>query len=151
MNIEIDYNPMPNKCYFISVSLSDKEAISFDWTVKGQRIIKQILIEKKPFPKEEEISGEWDALVFEDQKFIKKYHIRWIDMGDRDWVNDEIWETVLECPIPEELKNKLLNYSRMISDRYEQVDLIKNEIEEFETLLKFEIDKFIKIPPTEKP
>ncbi len=148
MNIEIDYNPTPSKCYFISASLNDKEVVSFDYTSKSHRIIKQVLIEKKPFPKKKEISGEWDVLVFENQRFVKKYHVRWIDMDNKDWVNDEIWETVLERPISEELKNKLLNYSQMISDKYEQAGLIRNEIEELENLLKLEIDKFIKIPPT---
>ncbi|MDO8443495.1 MAG: hypothetical protein Q7S78_00690 [Candidatus Azambacteria bacterium] len=146
MNIEIDYNPTPSKCYFISVSLNDKEAISFDYTIKGHRIIKQVLIEKKPFPEEKEISGEWDALIFENSKFIKKYHVRWIDMGDKDWVNDEIWKTVLERPVSEELKNKLLNCSQVISDKYEQSDIIRNDLKELENILKLEIAKFIETP-----
>lgn len=148
MNIEIDYAPTPKQSYFISVGLNDREAISFDYTSKGRRIIRQILVGNKPFPQGKEITAEWDSLVFEDAKFIKKYHVRWIDMGSKDWVNDEIWETVAERPVSDELKNKLLNYSQAISDNYEQANFIKDKSKELEEILKPEIDNFIKnIPP----
>lgn len=47
MTIEIDYNPSPKDSFFISVSLNEKEALSFDYTTKGCRIIKQVLIQKE--------------------------------------------------------------------------------------------------------
>gem|GEM_PF-3189652 len=46
MWIEIDYNPSPCDSFFISVSINNKEAISFDYTTKGNRVIKQVLIKK---------------------------------------------------------------------------------------------------------
>src|SRR3989339_882622 len=45
MEIEIDYCPTSEReHYFVSVGLNENEAISFDHTLKGCRIIKQILI-----------------------------------------------------------------------------------------------------------
>ena len=48
MKIEVDCgnNTEPGKSFFISVGLNKKEAISFDYTYKGHRVIKQILIKK---------------------------------------------------------------------------------------------------------
>jgi len=94
MNIEVDYNPSPSKSFFISVSLNDKEAISFDYTLKRHRVTKQVLVEKKRFSENSKINGEWDVLVLDDGKFVEKYHAKWIDLGKKDWVNDGIWETV---------------------------------------------------------
>jgi hypothetical protein len=84
MEIEVDYNPSPSKTFFVSISLNDKEAISFDNTVKGARIIKQILAENKNFPSSSKIDGEWEAIIIKDGIFIKKYPINWIDLGKRD-------------------------------------------------------------------
>src|SRR3990167_1975492 len=96
MDIEIDYNPSPSDMFFISVEIGDNEAISFDYTSKGHRVIKQVLIDKKPFPKGKKPTAEWDAIIINDRKFIKKYHVKWINMDKKDWVNNEIWETVWE-------------------------------------------------------
>ncbi len=139
MNIEVDYNPSPSKSFFISISLSDKEAISFDYTSKGHRVIKQVLIDKKSLPENKKISGEWDALVLDNGKFVKKYHVKWIDLDKKDWVNDEIWETVWEKPISAELRDKLLFYSRLISDNYKKLEKFAKQMKEFEELLSEEI------------
>lgn len=143
MKIEIDYNPTPSNVYFILVFLNNKEAISFDCTTKGQRVIKQILIENKPFPNDQKITSEWDTLVIENGNFVKRYHARWIDMDKKDWVNGDVWETVAEKPITEDVKNKLLHFSQLISDNYDNLITFKNEMNEFENLLKSEIDKFL--------
>lgn len=143
MEIEVDYNPIPSKNFFISVGLKEKEAISFDYTLKGHRIIKQVLVEKKPFPKDKKPTAEWEALVLKEGKLIKKYHVRWVDLNEKDWVNDEIWETVWERPLSEELKNKFLYYSCLISDNYKNLDKIQREIKNFEEFLKKEIKKWL--------
>lgn len=143
MEIEVDYNPSPSKTFFISVSLNDKEAISFDHTTKGTRIIKQFLIEKKVFPKNKKVSGSWEALIIKNGKFIKKYKVKWLDLDKKDWVNNEIWETVLEKPLGNETKNKLLYYSRLISDNYNNLNSIKKEFNEFEKLLDNNIKKYL--------
>ncbi|MCX6742635.1 MAG: hypothetical protein NT116_00175, partial [Candidatus Parcubacteria bacterium] len=88
MEIEVDYNPSPSETFFISVSINDKEAISFDYTIKGYRVIKQRLIEEKDFPEDAKVNGEWDVLIIKDKKLIKKYHTKWIDMAKKDWVNN---------------------------------------------------------------
>ena len=64
-------------------------------------------------------------------------------MDRKDWVNDEIWETVAEKPLPSEIKNKLLMYSQLISDRYEDLNTIKKEMDDFQDLLKTEVNKFL--------
>lgn len=142
MNIEVDYNPTPSKVFFISVSVNDKEAISFDYTTKAHRIIKQILVDKKPFPANQSISSEWDALVMQDKKLVKKYHVKWVDLGKKDWCNDEIWETVEEKPISKELTYELLEYSRLISDNYKNLSKFTDKLENFENLLSKEMANF---------
>jgi hypothetical protein len=142
MEIEIDYNPSPSKFFFISVSLNNKEAISFDYTSKGQRVIKQILVKKKSFPNKKPTS-EWDTIVLKDGKFIKKYNVKWIDLDKKDWVNDEIWGTVWEKPISIELKNKLLEYSQFVSDNHEELIKFKDKMKEFEKIISRELEKFI--------
>ena len=141
MEIEIDYNPSPRKMFFISVSLNKKECISFDYTTKAHRIIKQVLVEKRKFPKGSKISGGWDALIIKNDKFIKKYHIKWIDLGKKDWVNNEIWETIWERKLPIKTKEKLMRYSKFISDNYKK--LKKEKIKEFEKFLKKEVNHVI--------
>lgn len=140
MEIEIDYNPTPSEMFFISVPLGDKKAVSFDYTTKAYRIIKQVLAEKKPFPKNRKVDGEWDALVIKDGKLAEKYHVKWIDMGKRDWCNDEIWEAVEEKTMPKGLASKLLDYSRLISDNYKKLELISKDINELENLLLKQIE-----------
>jgi len=139
MDIEVDYNPTPSKMFFISVALNDKEAISFDYTTKAHRVIKQVLVEKKPFPRNKKISSEWDALVLKDRKFVRRYHVKWIDMAKKDWVNNEIWETVWEKPIPKKLKDKLMTYSHLISDNYKDLEKFPEKMKEFEEFLLEEL------------
>lgn len=146
MNIEIDHNPTPKTHYFISVGISEKEAISFDNTTKGHRIIKQILIESRPLEKSikeyGKITNEWDTIILKDGKFIRKYHVKWIDGGKLDTVNNETWETVWEKPLDKNLHEKLLYYSKFVSDNYKNLDKYKREMEEFEKFLKEIIKKY---------
>jgi len=142
MEIEVDYNPSPSKIFFISVSLNDKEAISFDHTTKAHRIVKQILKEKKKFPANAKISGEWDALVLKDGKSLKRYHVRWIDQGKEDWCNNEIWKMKWAKPMSKNLADKLLKYSEYISDNYKDLD--QEKIKSFEEFIKKEISKIRK-------
>lgn len=72
MEIEVDYNPTPSTSFFISVSVNDTEAISFDYTTKAHRIIRQVLVDKKSFPINQMITSEWDTLVLKDGKFVQK-------------------------------------------------------------------------------
>lgn len=143
MNIEIDHNPTPSKMFFISVSISDTEAISFDCTIKGHRIIKQVVVESKPFPDDRIVSSEWDVLILKDGNFARKYHNKWIDLGERDWCNDKIWKTVKEQQISDELAECLLGYSRFISDNYKKLQDYPDKTKELEQLLSKEVAGFV--------
>jgi len=141
MNIEIDHIPSPEDSFFISVGISDTESISFDYTIKAHRVVKQVLIDSKPFPKDKKPTAEWDTLILVDRKFVKKYHVKWIDMGKKDWVNDEIWEMAWARPISGQTRDKLLYYSHLICDNYKNLDKFSKELKEFEDFLSKEIAK----------
>lgn len=143
MYIEVDYNPSPAGTFFISAGLNQIEAISFDYTTKGHRVIKQVLAKtktKEETEKEPHKSGGWDVIVLKDGKFIKKYHVDWTDRGRFDEVNDEIWETVWEKPLPDSDKEKLLKYSHFISDNYEHLN--KDEMAIFEVYINELIERY---------
>ena len=142
MEIEVDYNPSPSKMFFISVALNNKEAISFDNTTKAHRVVKQILVEKRKFPKNAKIDGEWDALVLKKGEFKRKYHVKWIDQGKKDWCNNEVWEMVLAKPMLKNLTEKLLKYSRYISNNYKNLD--KAKMKGFEDFIKKYVLKYTK-------
>jgi len=142
MIIELDPNPSNSKNknnYFISVKLSKKEWLSFDNTTKGHRIMKQVLKEIKEMPNGKKIDGKWTVFIIKNRKLIGKYKAKWIDMDKLDWVNNEIWETVKVKKISKALSDKLLYYSRLVSDHYKELDKYKKEMKDFENLLKKEI------------
>ncbi|KKR07716.1 MAG: hypothetical protein UT32_C0007G0004 [Parcubacteria group bacterium GW2011_GWC2_39_14] len=146
MRIEIDYCPTSEiKHFFISVELDKVTSISFDHTIKGCRIVKQVLIEsisqEQAVKKYGPIDAEWDTLVIEDKLFVEKYHVEWIDRDKRDTVNGETWEAVWEKPLDAHVDKKLLFYSRLISDNYEHLNQFTKELANFETYLKEQIQK----------
>jgi len=135
MQIHIDYNPTPKDHFFISLQLNDKEIISFDNTIKGHRIIKQVFSEYKDFPKNAKFDSEWKTIVIENGKFVREYPVQWIDLDKKDWLNGEVWETVWEKPISQNLTEKLLYYSRLISDNYKILEKFYSDLKNFEQLL----------------
>lgn len=141
MLIDLDYNPTPSSLFFISISLNPKEAVSFDCTSKGHRVIKQVLVEKKKFPVNKPVTSQWTTLVIKDGKFIKKYQVKWLDMNDQDWCNNEIWQTIARQPISQASANKLLAYSQLICDNYQHLNKIIKDYQAFETLLAKEMKK----------
>lgn len=145
MEIEIDYNPTSRKeAFFISLALNNADAISFDYTTKGHRIMKQVLIESgKITEKKRKINsdGEWDTIVLNNGKFVEKYHVVWYDYDEKDLVNDELWEIVWTKPITKKVKDKLLFYSRLISDNYKNLNKFKKELKEFENFISNQIVK----------
>jgi hypothetical protein len=145
MEIHLDYNPsnhIPKNHFFISVHRTKKRYISFDKTIKGHRIIEQILIEEKRFPKNKKPTSKWKTLVIKNKKVTGEYSVKWIDLDKKDWVNDEIWETTREKSISKRLTKKLLFYSQLISDNYKNLKKFGKEMEEFEKVLKTEIERF---------
>lgn len=137
--IHIDYNPSPKDHFFISVHLNNKECISFDKTIKGHRVIKQVYKEYKAFPENATLNSEWNTIVIENGNFVREYHVQWIDQDKLDWLNGEIWETVWERPISLESTEKLLHYSQLISDNYKDLTKYHEEVVMFEKMLAREI------------
>lgn len=149
MKLEVDYCPTSKrKHYFISVSLNKNEAISFDHTTKGRRIVKQRMMKKEPFKKMVKkygkVNGEWDTIIIKDRKFVKKYHVKWIDCDKIDIINDDVWETIWEEKLKNDIDSKLLYYSRLISDNYNNLSGFFKELLDFEKLLSEEIAKYKK-------
>jgi len=146
MEIHIDYNPTnhtPKNHFFVSVH-QQKRDISFDNTIKGHRIIEQVLVEKRKFPKNKKPTAKWFTIIIKNRKFVKTYSVRWIDLDKKDWLNDEVYETTWEKPISKTLTKKLLFYSQLISDNYKSLKKFKKELRELEELLKKEITKILK-------
>src|SRR3989339_293585 len=116
MEIEIDYCPTSEReHYFVFVGLNENEAISFDHTLKGCRIIKQILIKdklkKKIVNKNKLITGRWKTLVINNGKFVKSYNVLWIDYDNLDVINGEIWETDWE-----KFSNEIIKFEKLLSN-----------------------------------
>ena len=146
MKIYIDIGNKEKKgdysSYFISISLSEKEVISFDNTYKGYRVIRQVLVEKKEMPSTQEITSEWDTILIEDGKFVQSEHIRWVDLDKKDWCNNEVWKTVSETPIPEDLNKSLLKYATIAKKHYKELHKFSKEMSEFKEFLSKEIDYY---------
>ncbi len=134
MDIFVDDN-MSRDWFFISIPLSEKESISFDWTMKGHRTILQRMVEsKEPMP-EGNPTMEWDTLYIRGGKYIGKEHVRWYDMGKKDWVNGQLYEAVQEWPLDDNTANGLLKYSLIVRDHKSELGSYSKEMQEFEVLL----------------
>lgn len=145
MYIEIDYNPDPQtNQFFISVGLSDTEAISFDCTTKGKRIIKQVLTTSNRQDQDQSTrpTSEWDVIQLKDGKFIEKYHVAWTDEGKQDQVNGEVWETVWEKPLPKDVSSELLQFSLLVCRHYEELEKFSDRIDQYQKLIADLVDKY---------
>lgn len=121
--------------FFVSVPVSDTEAISFDYTLKGHRVLKQILVSKKPFPTDQSPTMEWDTLILQDGKLAGKQHVCWLDQDKNDWVNDEIWQTTWEKPITDDVRDKLLHFSNLVRQHADNLDAVAQEVSDFENFI----------------
>lgn len=128
--------------YFISIPITQKEAISFDNSTKAYRVQKQVLVKTKIMPNDLQITSEWDSIIIEDGNFVGIEHIKWHDMDKKDWCNNEIWETVSEMPIPKKLNMKLLKYSEITKKHYKELNKFSKEMKEFEKLLLKKFDYY---------
>lgn len=110
--------------YFITVELNDKgDGISFDNTLKGHRILKQVNVGE--YKNNEPITEEWDIYSFIDGKFDKIIHEKWIDKGKDDVINGIIYRQVWEISTPKEIDEMLLNFNNFL---LEHKDNLKSEI-----------------------
>jgi hypothetical protein len=147
MYIDVDYNPTPSDAFFISIGLSDKEAISFDCTSKGRRVTKQKLIAARGSRETssrspEEITGEWDVLELKDGRLLDKRHVQWIDRGSIDEVDGDVWETEWAKPLSDGERDELLQWSRFISDNYERLNEHRDKMGDFENLMRAYLEKY---------
>jgi len=140
VKIEVDYNPSPTDVFYISAYIRPEEAICFACTT-DQKIIKQVLREKKKFPKDRNPLAEWDVIIVKERKYGGMYHVRYITLGNKVWCNDEIWENVWTKPLPNNLKDTLLYYSRLVSDNYRNLGNMSKEMENFENILLNEVER----------
>jgi len=134
MDIFIDDN-MPRDWFFISTPVSETESISFDWTMKGHRIILQRMIKSGEPAPESKPTMEWDTLYIRDSKYISKEHIQWYDLDKQDWVNGNLYETVKEWLLDDNTANELLKYSLVVRDHKSELENYSREMQEFEKLL----------------
>lgn len=140
VKIEVDYNPSPADMFYISAYIRPEEAMCFACTTE-QKIVKQVLREKKEFPKDSSPSAEWDVIIVKERKYAGTYHVRYITLGNKVWCNDEIWENVWTKPLPTNLKDTLLYYSRLVSDNYRNLESMSKEMEDFENVLLNEVGR----------
>lgn len=109
----------PKDGFFISVAFGN-DYISFDGTMKGKRIIKQAFMEK--VDSEEPATASWDTLHVVDGMIGDTEHVDWVDKGEHDMINGELYKMLWEKPLPDEVYAKLLAFSTTIynSDRSQQ-------------------------------
>ena len=122
--------------FFFSVELSETESIAFDYTFAGHRVMKQILIGTTQSKKES--AETWGTIRIVDGKFIDKHRVEWIDRREKGEaiVNGNIWRTVWEKPLPEGIKEKLLDFSSQIYKH-------KSNLLDLEELFE-DLDKYIR-------
>jgi len=100
--------------YFFTIELNKKgDGISFDNTIKGHRILKQVNI-GKIYTKNEVIREEWDTFHFVNGKFKEKIHERWVDKGKDDVINGTIYRQVWEIPTPKEIDKMLIELNNFL-------------------------------------
>jgi len=128
--------------FFISIPINERECISFDWALKGQRIISQRLKEEVSVP-EGSPTGEWDTIVIRDGKYIRTEHVKWYDQGKEDWANGEVWETTQEWPLDKITAQNLLKYSLIVRDHCKELKDYSKDMKDFTDLLKKLVQKVV--------
>lgn len=108
--------------YFFTITLNEKgDGISFDNTIKGHRILKQINVGEID-TSNETIREEWDMYHFVDGEFKEKIHEKWIDKGKDDVINGTIYRQVWEIPTPKEIDDMLLELNNFLWTNRENLD-----------------------------
>lgn len=100
--------PRSRDKYFFTIELNRQgDGISFDNTLKGHRILKQVN-EGKIDTADEAVKEEWDVFHFVDGKFKETIHEKWVDKGEDDVINGTIYRRVWEVRTPEDIDKRLL-------------------------------------------
>ncbi len=122
--------------YFITVELNDKgDGISFDNTLKGHRILKQVNIGE--YKNNAPVTEEWDIYSFIDGKFDKIIHEKWIDKSKDDIINGIIYRQVWEISTPKEIDNMLLDFNNFLLEHKDNLksDIVRNKVNKIGIIL----------------
>lgn len=122
--------------YFITIELNYKgDGISFDNTLKGYRIVKQINAGK--YSGKDSITDEWDMYSFENGELKEIIHEKWIDKGKDDIINGIIYRQIWEEPMPLEINNMLLEFNNFLWKHKDdlKLDVVCNKVKEVGEIL----------------
>ena len=122
--------------YFITIELNSKgDGISFDNTLKGHRILKQVNVGK--YENNDPVTEEWDIYSFIDGKFDKIIHEKWIDKGKDDVINGIIYRQVWEIPTPKEIDDMLLDFNNFLWKHKDNLKLkiVRSEVNRISVIL----------------
>ncbi|MCK4650504.1 hypothetical protein KAT36_04720 [Candidatus Pacearchaeota archaeon] len=118
-------NIMPPKGkdkYFFTLRLNENgDGISFDNTIKGHRILKQINAGKINTA-EKKIREEWDTYYFIDGKFEELIHEKWLDEGTDDIINGTIYRQVWEIKTPAKIDEILISLNNLLWKNKENLE-----------------------------
>jgi hypothetical protein len=133
-------SPKTKDKYFFTIELNKKgDSISFDNTIKGHRILKQINAGKFDMSKGK-IKEEWEMYHFINGKLIEKIHEKWIDKGKEDIINGIIWKQIWEIPTPKEIDKRLIQLNNFLWKNKQNLNskkVIKRVKKDSEKLNKF--------------
>jgi len=62
--------------------------------------------------------------------------------GQKRLVQDEVWETVWEIPMPEELNRELLKSATVVKKHYKELDKIPQAVTELQNILEEEVARY---------
>jgi hypothetical protein len=122
--------------FFLSIPVSETELLCFESSIRGQRVLTQKLVEHDPLPAGDPVHGEWDMIIVDDDKITGRTHVRWIDQGRYDWYNDCTWEIVSEQPMPDDMRDVILAYSKMIRHHEKDLGRFAPQIKQMQMVLK---------------
>ena len=133
MQIFIDLMPR-SEGFFISIYLSETQSLSFDYTLKGHRIIKQVLLEDPSgkLPNQGPLPSR-KVLKSVDGKFSGFLERSWADRVREGSITDGVWRTVWESYLPEPIIKKLQELSEQVFERSEsgQFDRTLDELDKY--------------------
>jgi hypothetical protein len=151
MSLEINYNPSGGEsCFYVSIYNNERENIAFIFTPEEPRIERHVYICKgnPPIKTEEKKKYSFEVISFFDSKFIEKFQVKVINLGDRIWYNRELWEIRKLNSISKKLTGEILKYVHFISDNYENMEKHQKVFDEFNKLIYKQMKIYIQIPCT---
>ena len=139
MDVCVDLLDPRSGMFFISVQLG-RYSLSFDYTTKAHRVLKQVWVKK--VKTKEKPSGTWETLRILDGKPKGTTKVTWIDKGEVDIANGNAYEKVWEKPMPIRLKNDLLAFSSNIYKNKDNLKEIKPILMKLDFYAKRLVEKY---------